>query len=119
MITEWRYHFLGGPLNGRHIATKEQAIHDDHGLVDFPPTNEDWIKYREAAAAVKPGEQPPEMPPRVEYRITYSETLMPGDEAIADFYLVPAKYAPSHDVGFLCRLAMFHIDKLNDAKRAK
>lgn len=119
MINEWRYHFLGGPLNGRHYVNREREIHDDHGLVDFPPTPESWAKYRDAAAAVKPGEQPPEMPPRVEYRIAYTEANLVGQEMVADFYMVPARLSPDQDIGFVCRLAIFHIDKLNDAKRGE
>lgn len=125
MINEWRYHFLGGPLNGQTFATGKQEIHDVEGLVDFPPTNEAWAKYRDAALAVKPGDPLPEVPPRVEYRIAASEartvTGLDGDQTtgattVADMYMVPTTVTPDQELLFLCRLAKFHIDKVNDAK---
>ena len=51
MINEWRYHFLGGPLSGRTYLNREREIHDEHGIVDFPPTPEAWAKYRQEMLA--------------------------------------------------------------------
>ncbi|KLQ32518.1 hypothetical protein ABR33_05850 [Enterobacter bugandensis] len=116
MISDRRYHFLGGPLNGRHFATGKDEIHDVHGLVDFPPTPEAWAAYRDAAAATEPGQEPPPIPPRVEYRISATECHQVGLEVVADYYMVPATLAPDQDLLFLCRLARSAIDKLNDAK---
>lgn len=116
MISDRRYHFLGGPMNGRTFRTLAKEIHDEHGIVDFPPTPESWAKYRDAAAATEPGQEPPAMPPRVEYRISATECRQVGLETVADYYMVPATLAPDQDVLFLCRLAKFHIDKVNDAK---
>lgn len=111
MIHEWRYHFLGGPMNGVHWAKEGDRIHDDNGLIDLPPTNEAWMKYRDAAAATKPGEAPPPVPPRVEYRVAASKSICDGERTVADLYMVRTTVSPDEEVFFLCSLASHFIDK--------